>query len=72
MLFVAIFLLLGAALQLWAGIATARRVGELRSLQARQLEKALGRRGTIAFFFIASALLGVAGMYLAVLAARGG
>lgn len=64
----AIALLAAGGLQLWAGIAVARRKGELRSTQARQLEAAFGRRGTVAFFLVLAALLLGGGLYVAAIA----
>lgn len=52
-----VVLVLAGLLQLWAGIAAALRKGEFKSTQARQLASVLGRRGTIAFFFVLAALL---------------
>jgi hypothetical protein len=61
MLAVAIVLTLGGCFQIWAGVATLRRKGELKSTQGRQLEAAFGRKGAAIFFFVCAAvLIGVA------------
>ncbi|HEX8793848.1 MAG TPA: hypothetical protein VF765_23055 [Polyangiaceae bacterium] len=65
-----IILLLAGLLQLWAGVAAATRKGEFRSTQARQLASVLGRRGTVAFFFVLAVLLLGAGAWMLTLAAR--
>jgi hypothetical protein len=64
MIGVATFLLLGGLLQLWAGVATMRRQGELRTTQARQLEAAFGRKGAAAFFLILGGFLLGGGLFL--------
>jgi hypothetical protein len=63
MVALAVVLLLAGLLQLWAGVAAALRKGEFKSTQARQLASVLGRRGTIAFFFILAGLLLGAGIW---------
>ena len=65
-----IFLLLAGLLQLWAGVAAATRKGEFRSTQARQLASVLGRRGTVAFFFVLAAVLLGGGAWILTLASR--
>lgn len=50
-IFPVVFLVAGA-LQLYAAFAVARATGPLKTLQARQLEGALGRKGTVAFFLV--------------------
>jgi hypothetical protein len=65
MLAIAIVMILAGCFQVWAGVATLRRKGELRSTQGRQLEAALGRRGAAIFFFVCAAvLIGVGALIL--------
>ncbi|MBK7585223.1 MAG: hypothetical protein IPI67_34175 [Myxococcales bacterium] len=61
---ISIFLILAGFLQLWAGVAAAVRKGELKTTQGRQLEAALGRKGTVAFFLVLGALLTSGGLFL--------
>lgn len=62
-LIVGVLHLPGGGLQLRAAFATSRRHGPLKTLQARQLESALGRRGTVVFFVVAGLVL-AAGAWL--------
>jgi len=56
-LIVGVLHLSGGGLQLWAAFAASRRHGPLETLQARQLESALGRRGTVVFLVVAGLVL---------------
>lgn len=61
---IAVVMLLGGALQLYASFAAHRRVGPLVTLQGRQLEGTLGRRGTIAFFAVTGTVLSMGAVWL--------
>jgi hypothetical protein len=64
MLAVVILLILGGCLQIWAGLATLLRKGELKTTQGRQLEAVFGRKGAAAFFFVCAMLLIGGGVFI--------
>lgn len=67
LLFPAILLFAGA-FQLLAALMTHRRVGPLRTLQARQLEATLGRRGAVIAFALVGSFLVLGGLWAGALA----